>query len=467
MLVVHSKIFKILICISLLGYLSPTLCGVYGREMEKIGQVNIDGLNMRQGAGLDFPVVKVIKKDARFRILKRQDDWLQVIEDGDVGWVYGGKGYLTLKPVDRAPGGDATEAESIRAQVVEMERWIRDQQAAVADFSEKEEEIVAALHQTDLELYRTRRQTADLIVELEETEGEIARLETDMKTLSADIHKGRGYAGERLVALYKLNVLGEMNLLASAASFQDLIKQKAAIRKIIDRDCRVIGQLVSQAEALATLMTAHQMNKARQVSLEIDYRSAIDRLEAEKEKRRQILSDIRTRKKNRLVSLKYLRDASEQLDNTLAALSREPDFGDRTIKSFSGFKGLLKIPVTGRIASGYGRYTEPLSGATHFRKGIVIRAERGEPIRAVFSGHTVFAGWLRGYGNVIIIDHGENYHTVYAHAEDLFRATGESVTTGEVIATVGDSGALGGPAVYFEIRHHGNSVDPLHWIDNS
>jgi murein hydrolase activator len=118
----------------------------------------------------------------------------------------------------------------------------------------------------------------------------------------------------------------------------------------------------------------------------------VDRLEAEKEKRRQILSDIRTRKKNHLVSLKYLRDAAEQLDNTLAALSRGPDFGDRTIKSFSGFKGLLKIPVTGRIASGYGRYTEPLSGATHFRKGIVIRAERGEPIRAVFS----FCGMVEG-----------------------------------------------------------------------
>jgi septal ring factor EnvC (AmiA/AmiB activator) len=79
----------------------------------------------------------------------------------------------------------------------------------------------------------------------------------------------------------------------------------------------------------------------------------------------------------------------------------------------------------------------------------------------------VFASWLRGYGNVIIIDHGDSFHTVYAHADDLFRAKGDAVETGEVIATVGDSGALGRPALYFEIRHHGNSVDPLHWIDNS
>ncbi len=467
MLVVHSKIFKILICIGLLGCLPPAAYCVYGQAMEEVGLVNVDGLNMRQDAGRDFPVIKVIKKDRRFRILKRRGDWLQVIEDGDVGWIYGGEDFVTLQPARSLGVGDAADLENVRMQAGEIERWIREQESAIADFSEKENKIVAALHRTDLELHRTRRRAADITAELEKIEAEIVRLEAEIETLSAAIHKERGYAEKRLVALYKLSILGEMNLLASATSFQDLLKQKAAVRKIIGRDCRMIGQLVTRAEALTSLMKAHQTNKARQTSLENEYRSAIDRLEGENEKRRQIFSDIKTRKENRRAALKYLMDAAERLDNTLAAVNRGPDIDDKKIKSFSGFKGLLKIPVNGRIVSGYGKYTEPRSGAAYFRKGIVIRAERGEPIRAVFSGQTVFAGWLRGHGNVIIIDHGDSFHTVYAHAEDLFRAEGDAVTTGEVIATVGDSGALGGPAVYFEIRHHGNSVDPLHWIDNS
>ena len=88
-------------------------------------------------------------------------------------------------------------------------------------------------------------------------------------------------------------------------------------------------------------------------------------------------------------------------------------------------------------------------------------------MRAVFSGETIYSSWLNGYGNVVIVAHGENFHTVYAHAEELFRSKGEHVETGEVIGTVGDSGSMSGTSLYFEVRHHGNCVDPLDWVNNS
>jgi septal ring factor EnvC (AmiA/AmiB activator) len=122
------------------------------------------------------------------------------------------------------------------------------------------------------------------------------------------------------------------------------------------------------------------------------------------------------------------------------------------------------MPVKGRVISNYGTYVEPQSGATNFRKGIEIQAERGAPISAVFSGQIVYADWLKGYGNVIIITHGDNFYTVYAHAEDLFRKKGDNVEADDVIATVGDTGSMSGPTLYFEIRHHGNTEDPLKWI---
>lgn len=465
MQVFHQKIFKILICLALLGHLPPAVRCAEGQEIREIGVVNVDGLNMRLDAGLDFPIIKVIKKDATFRVFKQQGQWLQVIEDGDVGWVYGGEGFVTPHP---APAADhRPDLEIVRERARDLERQINEQQSAIAGFSDKEQEIVSALHQTDLSLQQTRKQTDYIIAELETVTAEIKRLEKDIDALKAAVQEGREYAGKRLAALYKLSILGEMNLLASSTSFHDLMTQKAAIRKIIASDCRVVGALLARQKELAALLEARREHEARQVSLESDYRSAIARLETENQNRRQILSEIRSRKENRLAALKYLTDAADRLDKTISALSREPRFKGKDIKTFAGFKGLLKIPVNGRIVSGYGKYREPQSGAAHFRKGIVIKSERGAPIRAVFSGRTVFAGWLRGYGNVIIIDHGDSFHTVYAHAEDLFRSKGDAVEIGEVIATVGDSGALGGSALYFEVRHHGNSVDPMHWIDNS
>jgi murein hydrolase activator len=467
MQIFHQKIFKILICLVLLGHLPPAVRCAEDQTVGEIGVVNVDGLNMRLDAGLDFPIIKVIKKEATFRVLKQHDQWLQVIEDGDVGWVYGGEGFVTLHRAPAAGAGHRPDLEIARERARDLERQIQEQQSAIAGFSDTEQEIVSALHQTDLSLRRTRKQTDDIIAALEMVTAEIKRLEKDIDALETAVQEGREYAGKRLAALYKLSILGEMNLLASATSFHDLMTQKAAIRKIIASDCRVVGALLARQKELAALLEARREHEARQVSLESDYRSAIARLEAENQKRRQILSEIRSRKENRLAALKYLTDAADRLDKTISALSREPRLEGKDIKTFAGFKGLLKIPVNGRIVSGYGKYTEPQSGAAHFRKGIVIKSERGAPIRAVFSGRTVFASWLRGYGNVIIIDHGDSFHTVYAHAEDLFRSKGDAVETGEVIATVGDSGALGGPALYFEVRHHGNSVDPMHWIDNS
>ena len=159
--------------------------------------------------------------------------------------------------------------------------------------------------------------------------------------------------------------------------------------------------------------------------------------------------------------------ASIQLDKTINALRQGSSPEQEGFNNFSAYQGLLKMPVSGNVISKYGKYVEPHSGASNFRNGIEIQSRPGTPIRAVFSGETIFSSWLKGYGNVIIIAHGKKYHTVYAHAEELFRSKGEKVKAGEVIATVGDTGAMNGPTLYFEIRHQGNPIDPLEWINKS
>ena len=97
-------------------------------------------------------------------------------------------------------------------------------------------------------------------------------------------------------------------------------------------------------------------------------------------------------------------------------------------------------------------------------KGVFIRSDRGEEARAVADGVVVFADWLRGFGNLVIVDHGDNYLTVYGNNEALFKSTGERVLGGEVIASVGDSGGNPESGLYFEIRHQGRPLDPMQWI---
>ena len=122
------------------------------------------------------------------------------------------------------------------------------------------------------------------------------------------------------------------------------------------------------------------------------------------------------------------------------------------------------MPVKGTIINLFGLYKNKKFNVVNFRSGIDIKAERGEPIRAVWDGKILYSEWFKGYGNLIIIDHGDNYYTLYANADECFTKKADIIEQGEVVATVGDTGAMTGPILHFEIRHHGKPVDPLQWI---
>lgn len=131
--------------------------------------------------------------------------------------------------------------------------------------------------------------------------------------------------------------------------------------------------------------------------------------------------------------------------------------------AFAAQRGQLRLPVKGTIAGRFGQ-ARPEGGATW--KGIFIRATEGLEVRAVASGAVVFSDWLRGFGNLLIIDHGDDFLSVYGNNESLLAAVGASVKDGESVATVGNSGGNPDSGLYFELRHRGQPFDPLKWAGN-
>lgn len=128
---------------------------------------------------------------------------------------------------------------------------------------------------------------------------------------------------------------------------------------------------------------------------------------------------------------------------------------------FSKLRGRLRLPVQGELASRFGAQR---SAGTASAKGLFIRAAEGEPIRAVAAGRVVYADWMRGFGNLLIVDHGESFLSVYGNNESLLKQSGDSVTLGEPIATAGQSGGNEETGLYFELRHLGKPFDPLSWV---
>lgn len=128
---------------------------------------------------------------------------------------------------------------------------------------------------------------------------------------------------------------------------------------------------------------------------------------------------------------------------------------------FSSLRGQLRAPVRGELA---GRFGAQRTAGTAPAKGVFIRAAEGEPVRAVAPGRVVYADWMRGFGNLLIVDHGESFLSVYGYNESLLKQAGDAVTLGEPIATAGHSGGNEETGLYFELRHLGKPFDPTSWV---
>jgi septal ring factor EnvC (AmiA/AmiB activator) len=128
---------------------------------------------------------------------------------------------------------------------------------------------------------------------------------------------------------------------------------------------------------------------------------------------------------------------------------------------FHRLKGKLALPLTGEILHKFGQNRD---GGGPAWKGLFIRARQGQEVRAVGSGRIAFADWLRGFGNLLIVDHGDGYLSLYSNNESLYKQPGEPVRAGDVVAAVGATGGQDEPGLYFELRHQGKPFDPLTWI---
>ena len=202
-------------------------------------------------------------------------------------------------------------------------------------------------------------------------------------------------------------------------------------------------------------------------------------LEVEKQTRRKVLDRIAgviSQNRREIGRLKrdedHLSKLVEQLGRVLLAKPtgriRKPgqsieDVADTSFigKAFQALKGRLKLPVRGELSNRFGGPRE--EGGTTW-KGLFIRSDAGQSVRAVADGRVVYADWLRGFGNLLIVDHGSGYMSLYGNNESILKQVGEAIQSGEAVAAVGDSGGAGESGLYFELRHKGKPFDPMRWV---
>lgn len=355
------------------------------------------------------------------------------------------------------------QKETNIAQKQDIRVKIQNQEKLMETFSQKEVEIIDGLNEIDHALNKARRKVQVLSAEVMQLEGRIERLNRDWEELSGEIILNREYAGKRLSALYKMNMIGRLDVAGRPTSVFDFFLQQNAMKQIITSDYHILEKQNMDLKKFEILEQELQKEVQAKTVLETQLTDQIRINKKETLERELILNEIRKKKKLSLAAVESLKQAARQLDNRIKRIQKDETsfFSDA---SFSSYQGRLKFPVKGKIISKFGPSRSGDYKSFTFQKGIDIRVKRGELVKSVFKGEVIFAQWLKGYGNLLIINHGDNYYTLYAHVEEIFKQKGEIVDTGEIIAVAGDTGSIKGMYLHFEVRHHGNPVNPMKWL---
>jgi septal ring factor EnvC (AmiA/AmiB activator) len=350
----------------------------------------------------------------------------------------------------RLAGAEESHAEAADA-LKDSERAISDANRMLRELARRSQDVNRKLSELDREARRTRT-----TIEAQQTQ--LARL------------LYRQYVGGRADPLRILLSGEDPNRIARHLHYlAHVSRARAALIGDIDRQLNGIAQVAREAEREARELAA----------ITTEQRAQRERLESEKRTRARLLAaisrDVR-RQRTEIGTLKRnetrLARLVEQLGRIVARprsraappRTRNDQGPERSIdaRPFERLKGRLALPVRGELGN---RFGSPRTDGGPAWKGLFILARAGEEVRAIADGRVVFADWLRGFGNLMIVDHGGAFMSLYGNNEALYKRVGDTVRGGDAIAAVGNSGGNADSGLYFELRHEGKPLDPLSWVE--
>lgn len=374
--------------------------------------------------------------------------------------------------LERIPAAAAEKASSLnekidreKKELEKLKEEIEEKRDKSITIKKREGSILSQLDEMDRRL-RVLQKEADLIeLKAREKDIEMGDLSTGIRGLDEEIRETRGTISKRLRTLYQERQAGSLKILSAARDYPDFMRRLHYLKTIARKE----GKMLSQFKEKQTELEGknHQLGIVKEHLIQEKEALAqkLVEIRSEKKKKDQLLTRVRNEKVFYERALAELDESSLQLQMMIKKLEDEKKrLRQPAPDKFSKEKGRLSWPNDGQIVSLFGRQKHPKFDTFIYKKGIEIEPSRGDEVRAVYDGAIIFANWFKGYGMVIIIDHGENYYSIYAHLAKLLVSVGDKVARSKPIGQIGETGLSQGSNLYFEIRHQGEPQDPLTWL---
>jgi septal ring factor EnvC (AmiA/AmiB activator) len=375
--------------------------------------------------------------------------------------------YLLLFALALASGAAAQESEDELAKIKERElEEVRERISALKksmdDSTATRDRLTAELQEAEVAISEKRIRLKELERERDYSARRRAELDAQLSSREAELDEESKELAEQVRAAYMSGDQERIKLLLNQQDPATLGRIMAYYGYLSDFRGENIEKVTAAIRELATLRSEVAAEEARRANLAKRRYAELTELSVAQDRRQGLLSSLQAKISDEGQEVKRLADQEKDLSRLIAELtSILSDYPISSEEPFTDFKGRLTWPIAGRLISDFG---QPRASGQLKWNGVVLAAPRGKEVRSVYHGRVVFADWLAGLGLLVIVNHGENYMTLYGYNETILKNTGDWVAPGDVIATVGDSGGQNQSSLYFEIRRGTVPQNPRQWV---
>ena len=362
-----------------------------------------------------------------------------------------------------------TSAEDIQSllddeknALAKLKKKIARRDRDLSAIGKKETRLLKKLEHLDDRLKVKERELKIYQWNLKINRKQLAELTPDLDEMANQLSHQKRVLGNRLRRIYKEGDMFLVKALFSSDDMNDLLQRVKYMEKVMAYDVDIFRNYVSALEKLENnrrilMQGQNDLVKFEQASLK-------KRLELNEQRRKKsrFLKKIKGQKVYAMQTRKELLKASENLNDLISKLEEKLVLGEGL--SIVDVKGRLIYPVKGKIINRFGRKRDKRYDTYIVYNGINLKVRKGTDVRSVFHGKVLYTGTLAGYGKMVIIGHGDGYHSLYGHLDKIGVEKGDWVREGTAIGESGDTGSLLGPTLYLELRHKGKPIEPTRWF---
>ena len=351
-----------------------------------------------------------------------------------------------------------------RINIRRLQHGVRKQQQLIQKAREQERNLLAELEDIDSRLQEQKEKLTVLEERMTAQQMLINVKEKELNRVIKNKETVQEHLQRRISAYYKMGRIGLINVTFSAESLPSLLKFHDSFNYLIEYDQSVINTYKHTIEELSNAKELLTLERNLLKEFIIQAKEEEERIDETKKEKLTLLDHIKTQTKLHQQAIKELQKAAAHLTASLKHMQIKKETFQ---KGFILQKGKHSPPVKGLVLSRFNSKVANKLGISKTNQGIDIQVGNGTRVRAIFDGVITYAGYLRGYGNTVIINHGHDYFTIVSRLERLYGSKGRQVSKGDIIGITGDTAMIMEEGIHFEIRHGSKYLDPLLWLDTA